>query len=81
MKTAHRTALAALAALALLGGRLTAGDLYDKDAAKTDDVVLPKPAEVAVARRRIRRKSPSRAWTTPSSSSSPPRSPAAGCKT
>jgi hypothetical protein len=47
MKTAHRTALAALAALALLGGRLGAGDLYDKDAPKTDEVVLPKPAEVA----------------------------------
>ncbi len=46
MKTAHRTALAALAALALLGGRLDAGDLYDKDQVKTDDVVLPKPAEI-----------------------------------
>jgi len=46
MKTAHRTALAALAALVLLGGRLSAADLYDKDPIKTDDVVLPKPAEV-----------------------------------
>jgi hypothetical protein len=47
MKTALHTALAALAALALLGGRLSAGDLYDKDPVKSDDVVLPKPAEVA----------------------------------
>jgi hypothetical protein len=47
MKTAQRTALALLAALVLFGGRLTAGDLYDKDPVKSDDVVLPKPAEVA----------------------------------
>jgi Protein of unknown function (DUF1553)/Protein of unknown function (DUF1549)/Bacterial Ig-like domain (group 2) len=46
MKTAHHTALAALAALVLFGGRLSAGDLYDKDPVKTDDIVLPKPAEV-----------------------------------
>ena len=47
MKTALHATLAAFAALALLGGRLAAGDIYDKDAVKTDDVVLPKPAEVA----------------------------------
>jgi hypothetical protein len=46
MQTAHRTALATLAALILLGGRLDAADLYDKEPVKTDDVVLPKPAEV-----------------------------------
>ncbi len=46
MKTAHRTALATLAALVLLGGRLDAGDLYNKDAAPPDEVALPRPAEV-----------------------------------
>ncbi len=47
MKTARRITLATLAFLVLAGGRLTAADLYDKDPAKTDDVVLPKPADVA----------------------------------
>ncbi len=46
MQSAHRTALALLAAFALFGGRAAAGDLYDKDVAKADDVALPKPAEV-----------------------------------
>ena len=36
MQTAHRTALATLAALILLGGRLDAADLYDKEPVKTE---------------------------------------------
>src|SRR5215470_11218182 len=47
MKTAQRATLAALAAVALWGGRLAAADLYGKEPVKTDDVALPKPAEVA----------------------------------
>jgi hypothetical protein len=47
MQTALRTALAALAAAALWGGRLAAGDLYDKEPVKADEITLPKPAEVA----------------------------------
>jgi hypothetical protein len=40
------SALTALVALTCLGGPLRAGDLYDKEPAKTDAIVLPKPAEV-----------------------------------
>ena len=47
MITARRTAVSALAVVALLAGRLAAGDLYDKGPARADEVVLPKPAEVA----------------------------------
>jgi hypothetical protein len=47
MQTALRTTLAALAALALGGAHVAAADLYDKGPVHTDDVVLPKPAEVA----------------------------------
>src|SRR5690242_14645323 len=46
MKTAQRTALLALAGLVLWGGRLLAGDLYDNEPARADDVALPRPAEV-----------------------------------
>src|SRR5438477_249593 len=38
--------LTAFAALIASGGHLSAGDLYDKSPAKTDALVLPKPAEV-----------------------------------
>ena len=38
--------LTALAALTCSGGRLSAADLYDKKAAPTEHVKLPKPAEV-----------------------------------
>jgi hypothetical protein len=38
--------LTALAALTLSGGQLSAGDLYNKDTAKSDTVVLPKASEV-----------------------------------
>jgi hypothetical protein len=38
--------LTALAALTLSAGHLYAGDLYNKDAPKNDDLVLPKPSEV-----------------------------------
>jgi len=46
MKTARRITLAILAVGVLGGGRLAAADLYDKDPVKTDDIVLPKPADV-----------------------------------
>src|SRR5437763_204985 len=46
MKTGQRTALASLAILVLWGAHVAAADIYDKDPVKTDDVVLPKPAEV-----------------------------------
>src|SRR5262245_47582953 len=38
--------LTALAALAFSDGRLSAGDLYNKDTARGDEVALPKPADV-----------------------------------
>ena len=38
--------LLALAALAFVGGSLQAGDLYNKDSLATDQIALPKPADV-----------------------------------
>ncbi len=46
MRSALRPALLALAAMIAAGSPLAAGDLYNKDTAKADEVVLPKPAEV-----------------------------------
>jgi hypothetical protein len=46
MMTTRATALATLACLCLCGARLAAADLYGKEPVKSDDVVLPKPAEV-----------------------------------
>jgi hypothetical protein len=46
MKFTRWRVLTALAALFCSGGLLFAGDLYDKGPAKTDQTVLPKPAEV-----------------------------------
>jgi hypothetical protein len=43
----HRLVLTALAALTCSGGPVLAGDLYNNDAGKAGEVVLPKPAEVA----------------------------------
>jgi hypothetical protein len=46
MKLTRWPALTALAALILSAGRLSAGDIYDKGPAATDQIVLPTPAEV-----------------------------------
>src|ERR1700687_5927580 len=46
MKITRWPVLTAFAALIASGGHLSAGDLYDKSPAKTDALVLPKPAEV-----------------------------------